>query len=146
MKGPATPSEAARYKSDMKRALITSKNDFIIQFRPKGPGEGSGIALEVFDEPHLKGSNEEARVTPEVPDGPTDDSSSSSSEFSVEDISSDDDEVLVNDVDVFIHAEYVTVTTVIATESLDEVTKNDNTFTLTSEIVKITDDEIVTDN
>ncbi|GKA32153.1 hypothetical protein Tco_0718520 [Tanacetum coccineum] len=122
MKGPATPSEAARYKSDMKKAL------------------------KVFDEPHLKGSNEEVRVTLEVPDGPADDSSSSSFEFAVEDISSDDDEVLVNDVDVSMHAEDVTVKTVIATKSLAEVTKNDNTVTLTSKIVKMTDDEIVTDD
>ncbi|GKC36008.1 hypothetical protein Tco_1048392 [Tanacetum coccineum] len=32
MKGPVTPSEATRYKSDMKKALNASKDDFIIQF------------------------------------------------------------------------------------------------------------------
>nr|GFD16561.1 hypothetical protein [Tanacetum cinerariifolium] len=70
------PSEVARYTSDMKKALNARKDDFIIQFRPKGPDEGSGIALEVSDEPYLKGSNEEAGVTPEAPDGLADDSSS----------------------------------------------------------------------
>nr|GEX92614.1 hypothetical protein [Tanacetum cinerariifolium] len=116
----------------------------------KGPvtpseGEGSGIALDVSNEPHLKGSNEEARVTPEVPDGQGDDSSSSSSEISVEEISSDDGEVPINDVDMSMQAEDATDTTVIATDSIVKVTKNDNAVTLTSKNVKMTDVEMVTD-
>ncbi|GJV66719.1 hypothetical protein Tco_1482228 [Tanacetum coccineum] len=145
MKRLVTPSEAARYKSDMKKALNASKDDFIIQFRPKGPGEGSGIAQEVFGEPRLKGLNEEARVTPEVPDGLGDDSSSSSSEIVIEDISSDDDKVPINDADMTMQAEDATDTTVITTESISEVTKNDNTVTLTSGNVKMTYVEMVID-
>ncbi|GJU32319.1 hypothetical protein Tco_1175908 [Tanacetum coccineum] len=73
-----------------------------------------GIRIKVSDEPHLKGSNKEAGVTPKVPDGPGDDSNA-------------------------------TDTTVIATNSVAKVTKNDNTVTLTSENVKMTDVEMVTD-
>ncbi|GJX76602.1 hypothetical protein Tco_0323413 [Tanacetum coccineum] len=110
----------------------------------ESPSEGSGIALEVSDEPHLKGSNEEAGVTPEIPDGPGDDSSSSSSKIAIEDLSSDDDEVLVNDIDMSMLAEDATDTTVLATESVAEVTKNDNIVTLTYENVKMTNVEMVT--
>ncbi|GJZ92724.1 hypothetical protein Tco_0664789 [Tanacetum coccineum] len=110
-----------------------------------GPSEGSGIALEVFDEPHLKGSNEEAEVTPEVPNRPGNDSSSSSFEISVEDISSDDDEVPVNDADMSMQVEDATDTAVITTDSVAEVIENDNTVTLTFENVKMTNVEMVTD-
>nr|GEV32879.1 hypothetical protein [Tanacetum cinerariifolium] len=97
IKGPTTPSEAARYKSDIKKAL------------------------NVSDEPHLKGLNKEVRVTPEVSDGPTDDSSSLSSEITVEDISSDDDESHVDDVDVSMHAEDATdIAVIVAKEQILE--------------------------
>nr|GEV21102.1 hypothetical protein [Tanacetum cinerariifolium] len=74
---------------------------------------------EVSDEPHLKGLNKEARVTPEVSDGPTDDSSSSSSEITVEDISSDD-ESYVDDVDVSMHAKDATDTAVTDVEMVTD--------------------------
>nr|GEZ58741.1 hypothetical protein [Tanacetum cinerariifolium] len=79
----------------------TSQESKVVE---EGPGEGSGIALEVFDEFHLKGSNKEAKVTLKVPDGPGDDSNSSSSKITLEVISSDDDEVLVNDADMSMQA------------------------------------------
>ncbi|GJX30633.1 hypothetical protein Tco_0238712, partial [Tanacetum coccineum] len=104
--------------------------------------EGSGIAPEVSDEPHLKGSNKEAGVTPEVLDRPANDSSSSSSEIAVEDISSDDDKFPVNDADMFMQVEDTTDTAVIAIDNIVEVTKNDSTVTHTYGNVKMTDVEM----
>ncbi|GKG14969.1 hypothetical protein Tco_0354569, partial [Tanacetum coccineum] len=88
MKGLETLSVAAQFKLDMKKAQKASKVNFIILQHPKGSSEESG-------------------VTPEVPDEPSDASSSSSSDLKIafKDISSDDDEV---------------------TEKHDEVTMNTN--------------------
>ncbi|GKE79203.1 hypothetical protein Tco_1545323, partial [Tanacetum coccineum] len=71
LKGLVSLSEVAQYKLDMKKAQKASKDDFFIQQRSKGPGEGSGVTPEVPDVLTLNHINE--RV--------------------VEDISSDDDEV-----------------------------------------------------
>ncbi|GJR75832.1 hypothetical protein Tco_0088197 [Tanacetum coccineum] len=101
--------------------------------------ESKAVEEEISDEPHLKGSKKEARVTLEVPDRPGDDSSSLSSKIAIEHLSSDDDEVLVNDADMSMQAEDATDIAVIATDSIAEVTENDNTVTLTSENVKMTD-------
>ncbi|GJZ33877.1 hypothetical protein Tco_0579313 [Tanacetum coccineum] len=67
-----------------------------------GLGEGSGVTPKVPDELIFKSSNEGAGVTPEVPNEPSDYSSSSSSdsEFGVEDISSDEAEVTEKAVNV----------------------------------------------
>ncbi|GJV05361.1 hypothetical protein Tco_1338930, partial [Tanacetum coccineum] len=67
--------ETAEFLLEMKKARKASKEDFILKQQSKGPGEGSGMALE-------------------VPDGPSGSSSSSSSEFfddEMKDISSDDE-------------------------------------------------------
>ncbi|GJY46950.1 hypothetical protein Tco_0436013 [Tanacetum coccineum] len=137
---------ACSYSTDIHKDIMKDQiTSIFYKFQPKGPGEGSGIALEVSDEPHLKGSNEEAGVTLEVPDRPGNDSSSSSSEISVEDISSDDDEVPVNDVDMSMLAKDATDIAVIAIDSVVEVIENDNTVTLTFENVKMTDVEMVID-
>nr|GEY05312.1 hypothetical protein [Tanacetum cinerariifolium] len=95
LKGLETLSAAAQLKLDMKKAQKTSKDDFNIQQRSKGLGEGSGITLEVPDKLVHKSSNEGAGVNLEVPDESNSSSSSSSfdSKVAVEDISSDEDEV-----------------------------------------------------
>nr|GEY98486.1 hypothetical protein [Tanacetum cinerariifolium] len=46
----------------------------LFQQRSRGSSEGSGVTSEVLDELTLKSSNEGARVIPEVPDEPTDES------------------------------------------------------------------------
>ncbi|GKD88608.1 hypothetical protein Tco_1364115, partial [Tanacetum coccineum] len=53
LKGVETISDVAQYLIDMKTVTKESKNDYILQQRPKGQGEGSG-------------------VIPEDPDGPSD--------------------------------------------------------------------------
>ncbi|GJR78982.1 hypothetical protein Tco_0149767 [Tanacetum coccineum] len=55
LKGVETISDVARYLIDMKTVTKESKNDYILQRRPKGQGEGFG-------------------VIPEDPDGPSDSS------------------------------------------------------------------------
>ncbi|GKG52715.1 hypothetical protein Tco_0549827, partial [Tanacetum coccineum] len=57
LKGIETLSVAAQFMIDMKKIRKASRNEIIIQRRSKGPGEGSS-------------------VIPEVPDGPSDSSSS----------------------------------------------------------------------
>ncbi|GKG21363.1 hypothetical protein Tco_0383958, partial [Tanacetum coccineum] len=71
------------------------RHDFFIQQYSKGSSEGSGITQEVPDELILKSLNEGASVIPEVPDEPSNYSSSSSSdsEFTVNDVSSDEADV-----------------------------------------------------
>ncbi|GJX06067.1 hypothetical protein Tco_0193999 [Tanacetum coccineum] len=73
----------------------SGKEDFYVQQRSKGLGEGFGITPEVPDELVHKSSNEGAGVNPEVPDESNSSSSNSSSDYEVvvEDISSDEDEV-----------------------------------------------------
>ncbi|GJT29135.1 hypothetical protein Tco_0909410 [Tanacetum coccineum] len=73
LKGVKIMSETAEYLLKMKQARKSSKQDFILKQCPKGPGEGSGMA-------------------PEVHDGLSGSSSSSSSKYkdAIEDISSDD--------------------------------------------------------
>nr|GFA06598.1 hypothetical protein [Tanacetum cinerariifolium] len=58
-------------------------------------GEGIGVTAKVLDELTLKSSNKRASVIPEVPDEPSDYSSSSSfiSKLAVEDILSDESNV-----------------------------------------------------
>ncbi|GJS26612.1 hypothetical protein Tco_0487232 [Tanacetum coccineum] len=95
LKGLETLSKAAQFQLHMRRAIKATRHDFFIQQRPRGPGKGSGVTLEVPDELVFKSSNEGAGVTPEVPDEPSDYSSSSSSnsELGVKEISSDEAEV-----------------------------------------------------
>ncbi|GKE20907.1 hypothetical protein Tco_1432419 [Tanacetum coccineum] len=68
LKGLETLSEATQYKLNMKKAIKASKDDFFIQQRLQGSGEGSGMTLEVPDEHNLKSSNEGAVVcdTPKI--------------------------------------------------------------------------------
>nr|GFC57139.1 hypothetical protein [Tanacetum cinerariifolium] len=86
-------SKATQFKLDLKEARKASKDDFILQQRPKGLGEGSRVAPEVPDGPDQKGPNEGSGVTLVVLDESRDSSSSSSSasEDEIEDISSDDE-------------------------------------------------------
>nr|GEU54678.1 hypothetical protein [Tanacetum cinerariifolium] len=57
------------------KAKKASKRDFILQQRPKGLGEGSGVTPTVPDRPSQKGPNEGSGVTPIVLDKPKDGSS-----------------------------------------------------------------------
>ncbi|GKC06162.1 hypothetical protein Tco_0997772 [Tanacetum coccineum] len=82
---------AAQFKLDLKKVRKASKDDFILQQRPKSSGEGSGVALEVPDGLNLKGPNEGSGVTSAVPDKPNGNSSSSSSKYEIEGIFSDDE-------------------------------------------------------
>ncbi|GJU68612.1 hypothetical protein Tco_1254871 [Tanacetum coccineum] len=93
----------------------------------EGPGEGSGVTPEVPDVQTLKSINEEAGMSLEVPDEPSNESSSSSSdsEIAVEDISSDDDDEV--------------------TDKPDEVTKNMNKVTEKDDVV-IVKPGVVTEN
>ncbi|GKA57678.1 hypothetical protein Tco_0756866 [Tanacetum coccineum] len=59
LKGLETLSEATQYKLNMKKAIKASKDDFFIQQRLQGSGEGSGMTLEVPDEHNLKSSMRE---------------------------------------------------------------------------------------
>ncbi|GKE52544.1 hypothetical protein Tco_1487700, partial [Tanacetum coccineum] len=95
LKGLETLSEASQFKLNMKKAKKASRHAFIIQQRPRGSCEGSGVTPEVPDELTLKSSNEGVGVIPEVLDELSDYSSSSNSdsEFAIKDISSDEDEV-----------------------------------------------------
>nr|GEU29583.1 hypothetical protein [Tanacetum cinerariifolium] len=90
LKGLVTLSETAQYKLDIKKAQKASKDDFFMQQRSKGPGEGSGVTPEVPDVQTLKRINEGVGMLSEVPDELSDESSSSSSDskLAVEDISS----------------------------------------------------------
>ncbi|GJY98711.1 hypothetical protein Tco_0516141 [Tanacetum coccineum] len=63
LKGLETLSEATQFKLNMKKAIKASKDDFFIQQRLQGSGEGSGITLEVPDEQNLKSSNEGAELS-----------------------------------------------------------------------------------
>ncbi|GJV02727.1 hypothetical protein Tco_1336296 [Tanacetum coccineum] len=82
LKGVERMSETAKFLLEMKKARKASKEDFILKQQSKGPGEGSGMALEVLD-------------------GPSGSSSSSSSEFDdeIEDISSDDERYKADDME-----------------------------------------------
>ncbi|GKB13246.1 hypothetical protein Tco_0847169, partial [Tanacetum coccineum] len=71
---------------DLKKARKASKEDFILQQRPKGSGEGSNVALEVPDWINLKGLNEGSGVTPAVPDESSGSSNSSISEYKIKEI------------------------------------------------------------
>ncbi|GKD38753.1 hypothetical protein Tco_1258960, partial [Tanacetum coccineum] len=95
LKGLETLSEVVQFKLNMKKARKASKHDFFIQSRPRGSGEGSGVTLEVPNELTLKSSNKGAGVTPEVLDESSDhySSSSSDSDFVVEDVLSDEADV-----------------------------------------------------
>nr|GEY82197.1 hypothetical protein [Tanacetum cinerariifolium] len=86
---------------NLKKARKASKDDFILQQRPKGLGEGSGMALGVPDRPSLKGLNEESGVTPVVPNEPSGSSSRSSSDADdeIKYISSDDERSEANKTD-----------------------------------------------
>ncbi|GJR44891.1 hypothetical protein Tco_1312994 [Tanacetum coccineum] len=88
--------EIAVERLNMRRARKASRHDFFIQQCPRGSSEGYGVTLEVPDELVFKSLNVGAGVTLEVPDNPSDYSSSSSSasEFGVEEISSDEAEVI----------------------------------------------------
>ncbi|GJV90262.1 hypothetical protein Tco_1538075 [Tanacetum coccineum] len=99
LKGLETLYVAAQLKLDIKKALKASKDDFYIQKRSKGSSEGSDITPEFHDELVYKSSNKGARVNLEVLDESDSNSSSSSSdsEVTVEDISSDEDEVTEKD-------------------------------------------------
>ncbi|GJY50319.1 hypothetical protein Tco_0441166 [Tanacetum coccineum] len=95
LKGLEILTAAAQLKLDMKKAQKARKDDFYIQQRSKGSGEGSGITPAVLGDLVHKSSNEGAGVIPEVPyeSNSSSSSSSSDSEVAVEDISSDEDEV-----------------------------------------------------
>ncbi|GJT52373.1 hypothetical protein Tco_0978530 [Tanacetum coccineum] len=94
LKGLEILTAATQLKLDMKKAQKASKDDFYIQQRSKGSGEGSGITPAVPSDLVHKSSNEGAGVIPEVPyeSNSSSSSSSSDSEVAVEDISSDEDE------------------------------------------------------
>ncbi|GJT31635.1 hypothetical protein Tco_0922054 [Tanacetum coccineum] len=82
---------------DLKKARKANKEDFILQQRPKGSGEGSSVASEVPDWLNLKGLNEGYGVTPAVPGESSGSSSSSISEYKIKEISSDDEGDEVDD-------------------------------------------------
>ncbi|GKA70456.1 hypothetical protein Tco_0776595 [Tanacetum coccineum] len=85
-------SESLTRISDMTtNNLKASKDGFILQKRPKGSSEGSGVSLEVLGGLSHKGLNKGYGMTLAVPDEPRDSSSSSSSEFEIDDISNDDE-------------------------------------------------------
>ncbi|GKC02140.1 hypothetical protein Tco_0993750 [Tanacetum coccineum] len=92
LKGIEMLSAAAQFKLDLKKARKDSKDDFILQQRPKSSGEGSGVTPEVPDGLSLKGPNEGSGVTPAVLDEPSNSSSSSCSvsDDEIKDISSDE--------------------------------------------------------
>ncbi|GJZ10582.1 hypothetical protein Tco_0545341, partial [Tanacetum coccineum] len=100
-KGSASVKATGRGKEGAKDVDLEEIHEEPLVRRPTGiviggeGREGSGVTSEVTDELTLKSSNEEAGVILEVPDEPSDYSSSSSfdSEFAVKDILSDKDEV-----------------------------------------------------
>ncbi|GKA09315.1 hypothetical protein Tco_0688646, partial [Tanacetum coccineum] len=79
-----------QFKLDLKKARKANKEDFILQQRPKGSGEGSSVASEVPDWLNLKCLNEGFGVTLAVPDESSGSSSSSILEYKIKEISSDD--------------------------------------------------------
>ncbi|GJW59988.1 hypothetical protein Tco_0109323 [Tanacetum coccineum] len=76
----------------MNKALKASKDDFFIQHHPRGSGEGSVETPKVPDELNQKGSNKGSGVTLEVLDEPRDSLSGYSSEDEIEDISNDEED------------------------------------------------------
>ncbi|GJR27978.1 hypothetical protein Tco_1104210 [Tanacetum coccineum] len=114
LKGLETLYAAAQFKLDMTKAKKAKKNDFFIQQCSKGSGKGSGVTPEVPDVHTVKCINEGAGMTLQVLDEPSDASSSSSSDsdIALEDICSDDDEVIEKPDEV--------------TENTNEVTKKDD--------------------
>nr|GEY23907.1 hypothetical protein [Tanacetum cinerariifolium] len=60
-------SVAAQFMIDMKKSRKASKDAFLLQQRPKGSGEGSGVIPEVLDEPSasLEKSNDEKKKAEE---------------------------------------------------------------------------------
>nr|GEV38028.1 hypothetical protein [Tanacetum cinerariifolium] len=80
LKGAEGMSKTAKYLLEMKQAHKSSKKDFIFKQHPIGPGEGSGMALEVLD--GLSGSSSYF---------------SSDSNDEIEDISSDDERSEMDD-------------------------------------------------
>ncbi|GKB95940.1 hypothetical protein Tco_0982077, partial [Tanacetum coccineum] len=91
LKGVERMYETAKFLAQLKQAEKARKQDFILQQRPRGSGEGSGVTPEVPDGLNKKGPNEGSSVTPVVPDEPSDSSSNLSLDFkeAVEDKSSD---------------------------------------------------------
>nr|GEU87334.1 hypothetical protein [Tanacetum cinerariifolium] len=86
-------SETAKFFLQLRQAKKVSKQEFILQQRPRGLGEGSGVTLEVSNGLHQKSLNEGSGVTLAAPDEPSSclSSSNSDSDDAVEDISSDDE-------------------------------------------------------
>ncbi|GJU16250.1 hypothetical protein Tco_1144216 [Tanacetum coccineum] len=74
LKGLETLSKSAQFQLHIMRERKASRHDFFIQQHPRGSGEGSGLTPEMSEEIYLN-------------------SSSSDSEFVVEEISSDEAEV-----------------------------------------------------
>ncbi|GKA80829.1 hypothetical protein Tco_0787521 [Tanacetum coccineum] len=57
LKGVENVSSTAQFLKDMKKARKASKDDYTIQQRPKGPGEGSSIVIDTLDEPSYSSSS-----------------------------------------------------------------------------------------
>nr|GEX78729.1 hypothetical protein [Tanacetum cinerariifolium]GEX80102.1 hypothetical protein [Tanacetum cinerariifolium] len=94
LKGVERMSETIKFLLQLRKENKASKRDFILQQRPKGSSEGSGVTLEVPNGLSQKGPNEGSGVTPAVPDEPEDSSSSSylDSDDEIKDILSDNDD------------------------------------------------------
>ncbi|GJX39574.1 hypothetical protein Tco_0252877 [Tanacetum coccineum] len=65
LKGVENVSSTAQFLLDMKKARKVSKDDYIIQQRPKGLGEGSNIVLDTHDEPSDSSSSSHSRSNDE---------------------------------------------------------------------------------
>ncbi|GKD03777.1 hypothetical protein Tco_1178751, partial [Tanacetum coccineum] len=63
--GVENVSSIAQFLLDMKKARKASKDDYIIQQRPKGLGEGSSIVLDAHDEPSDSSSSSHSRSNDE---------------------------------------------------------------------------------
>ncbi|GJW80779.1 hypothetical protein Tco_0144754 [Tanacetum coccineum] len=99
LKGVERISETTEFLLKLKQAKKASKQDFILQQHPKSSSEGSGVNPEVPDGLSHKSPNEGSGITLVVLDEPRDGSSSLSldSEEEIEDISSDDESLGVDD-------------------------------------------------
>ncbi|GJW93219.1 hypothetical protein Tco_0172891 [Tanacetum coccineum] len=80
LKGVERMSEIIEFLLQLKKARKASKDDYILQQRPKGSGEGSGVTLEVPNGLSLKDLNEGFGVILAVPNEPIGSSDNSSSE------------------------------------------------------------------
>ncbi|GJV15298.1 hypothetical protein Tco_1360621 [Tanacetum coccineum] len=91
LKGVERMSKTAEFLLQLNQEKKASKQDFILQQRPKGSGEGSCVTLEVPNGLSHKSLNKGSSVTIAVLDEPSGSSISSSSESKIEDITSDDE-------------------------------------------------------